>query len=766
VRKFLILTLLICITAGGAYAYESSAIDFDRQKIQKSLITNEFQYSDYKPTAVSAKLKLNSENIFIELLPNEKSDEIKIEVLQKEIIDKYQGEDLFEDFVTASDPDYPAPEKDRLGQNPIYLGDELVINHTRYARLRVFPVTVDSSGNIIFNKALDIKIGNRTILPSELLTDEDISLLKSASKNNETQGLSSSDNTEYVIITSSPLFEPCSTLAEYKNATGIKTEVRLAEDILSLYSGRDDAEKLREYLKLFYADGGKYVLMAGDESILPIRYAYHSSTSSNVAVADLQIADLYFADIDGDWNADGDNIWGERNVDQADLTPELYVGRLPFNTAEQMNNYVDKLIAYETNPGNGNTDYLDRTLFFCSDQMRDYPDGQHGFIAQAFPEYFEIDSTEGVETPTGLDPNPYNPSAYELTDHISEGFGIVHIIAHGRMDAFGVWTNGYNNWPKSYFISGPANSTHGSFLNLNNNNRVSFYYSLACDNGAFDKDIAEYGDNGHLIVSELLSIPGAGAIGFVANSRWGWIGSSYYLQEKYFSTLFANPDKPAIEAMYASKEMYYYYRDLVLGQNFYGDPTLKIYTAQPQPQAALVTLSLENKVTITTDGQPLENSHIIISMAGDLVEEGYTTSSGEYSIQTDLVFGIEYTLASVNDGYTTSLTRFTPSLATDIEDDYDILPTSYALYQNYPNPFNPTTTIQFDLPIKSDITISIYNSLGQEIDALVEDQYNAGIHTVEWDGKDKKSNQVASGIYFYRLTSEAYTDTKRMILLR
>jgi len=56
--------------------------------------------------------------------------------------------------------------------------------------------------------------------------------------------------------------------------------------------------------------------------------------------------------------------------------------------------------------------------------------------------------------------------------------------------------------------------------------------------------------------------------------------------------------------------------------------------------------------------------------------------------------------------------------------------------------------------------------LGQEIDALVEDQYNAGIHTVEWDGKDKKSNQVASGIYFYRLTSEAYTDTKRMILLR
>ena len=401
-RLFLILTFSILLIAGGTYAYENTTIAFNKGNVENSINSGEIRYSNYKPTAVSANLKLSSENYYIELLQDEKSNEIKLDILKSELIDQHKGVDLFEDFVTTSDDSYSTPEKIIIGQYPLFIGDEIIINGTRFARLRIFPVTVDTTGNIFFNEALVLKIKNRTILPSELLTDDDINILKSQFIKNENQGFSNSEILEYVIITSSPLVEYCETLAEYKCATGIKTEVKIVEDILPLYSGRDDAEKLREYLKVFYADGGKYVLMAGDETILPIRYAYHSSTTTDIDLDQLQIADLYFADTDGDWNADGDNVWGERTVDLADLTPELYVGRLPFNTAIQMNNYVNKLIAYETNPGNGNTDYLERTFFFCSDQMRDYPDGQHGFIAQAFPEYFEVDSSAGAEIISGV----------------------------------------------------------------------------------------------------------------------------------------------------------------------------------------------------------------------------------------------------------------------------------------------------------------------------------------------------------------------------
>lgn len=442
VRLFLIFTLFIHLFACSAYAYENITISFNRDLVENSINNGEIKYSNYKSTAVSANLKLSSENYYLELLPGEKSGEIKFQILKYEIIDQYYGKDLFEDFVTTSDDHYPLPERILIGQNPLFIGDEIIINKTRYARLRIFPVTIDTIGNIIFNEALALKIADRIIIPSELLSDNEISFMKSQYTKEKNQGFSSAGVLEYVIITSSPMIEACEELANYKTTIGIKTEVKAVEDILPLYSGRDDAEKLREYLKVFYADGGKYVLMAGDETILPIRYAYHGSSTTNVALDQQQIADLYFADTDGDWNADGDNVWGERTVDNADLTPELYVGRLPFNTAEQMTNYVNKLIAYETNPGNGNTAYLERTFFFCSDQMRDYTDGQHGFVAQAFPGYFEVDSTEGVETPTGLDNYPTNPSACDLTNHISEGFGIVHIIAHGRPDAFGVWLCG------------------------------------------------------------------------------------------------------------------------------------------------------------------------------------------------------------------------------------------------------------------------------------------------------------------------------------
>jgi len=766
VLRLLILTFLIYVTASKAYSYENSTTLFNKQNVENYINSGEIRYSDYETTAVSANLKLSSKNYYFEIFPEEKSDEIKSEILKIDVLDLLQGKSLTEDFVTAADDNYPMPERNLLGQTPVYLSDEITIDQQRFARVRIFPVTIDSAGNIIFNEALVLKIGERIILPSELLTDEDINLLKSQISKNDNRNFSSAETLDYVIITSPPLVEACQLLADYKCAVGIKTEVKIAEDIILLYSGRDDAEKLREYLKVFYADGGKYVLMAGDETILPIRHAYHSSTTTGVALDQLQIADLYFGDLDGDWNADGDNVWGERAVDLADLTPELFVGRLPFNTAEQMNNYVNKLIAYETNPGSGNTEYLERTFFFSSDQMRDYSGGQHGFIAQAFPDNFEVDTTDGVEAPSGSDPHPTNPSAYNLIDHISDGFGIVHIISHGRTDAFGVWTTGYNNWPKSYFITGPASGTFGTFLDLQNNNRVSFYYSLACDNGAFDEDIAEYGQNGHLIVSELLSLPGAGAVGFVANSRWGWVGSSYYLQEEYFSSLFANPGQPAVKAMYASKEMYYYYRDLVLGQNFYGDPTLIVYTSKPEKQNMNISYAIENRITVLSGGQPLGNSHIYISREGEMIEDGYTNSSGEYSLPTNLLIGVEYTVASVMNGYVTYLTKFTPSLATDIEQDNNILPASYALYQNYPNPFNPATSIEFDLPISSDVQINIFNNLGQNVLTLVDKQLSAGSYSIEWDGTNKNNDQVSSGIYFYKLTSEAYTETKRMILLR
>ena len=94
-------------------------------------------------------------------------------------------------------------------------------------------------------------------------------------------------------------------------------------------------------------------------------------------------------------------------------------------------------------------------------------------------------------------------------------------------------------------------------------------------------------------------------------------------------------------------------------------------------------------------------------------------------------------------------------------------PTSYALAYNLPNPFNPSTRISYDVPQPSQVRLTIYNLLGQEVVRLVDKVHAAGHYTVDWHGVNTQGHSVASGVYLYRLTSETgFTETKRMTLLK
>ncbi len=95
------------------------------------------------------------------------------------------------------------------------------------------------------------------------------------------------------------------------------------------------------------------------------------------------------------------------------------------------------------------------------------------------------------------------------------------------------------------------------------------------------------------------------------------------------------------------------------------------------------------------------------------------------------------------------------------------LPTEFALEQNYPNPFNPNTTIWYDIPQRSHVRLDVFNVLGQKVTTLVDEETDPGHHFEEWDGQADGGNQVASGIYFYRLTAgDNVVMTKKMMLLK
>jgi len=88
-------------------------------------------------------------------------------------------------------------------------------------------------------------------------------------------------------------------------------------------------------------------------------------------------------------------------------------------------------------------------------------------------------------------------------------------------------------------------------------------------------------------------------------------------------------------------------------------------------------------------------------------------------------------------------------------------PAYFALYQNYPNPFNPKTTISFDIPDPCLITLTVYDILGNKIEILLNEEKPEGSYEVEFEGND-----LSSGIYFYKLSAESYSSTKKMILLK
>jgi len=108
---------------------------------------------------------------------------------------------------------------------------------------------------------------------------------------------------------------------------------------------------------------------------------------------------------------------------------------------------------------------------------------------------------------------------------------------------------------------------------------------------------------------------------------------------------------------------------------------------------------------------------------------------------------------------------FKPTI--DSEPVETVLPEKYTLRNNYPNPFNPRTTIAFDLPEESHVTLIIYDISGREVVRLVDGNLNEGFRHAVWDGKDKSGIQVSSGVYLYSIrTSSGFNATKKMVLVR
>jgi len=216
----------------------------------------------------------------------------------------------------------------------------------------------------------------------------------------------------------------------------------------------------------------------------------------------------------------------------------------------------------------------------------------------------------------------------------------------------------------------------------------------------------------------------------------------------------------------------------VHNNNFYLDPASSaLYrdtvVAIPSYNAQMITAiaasnsgenTISNAVVFTS--APPSVSSLVTAYWNDPLLSSSTTATGIRATGT-YDFGYPTTAASYSKGTfgqpLGSLTWFNTLVG--VKENNEV-PTDFILSQNYPNPFNPTTNIRYSIRNAGMVRIDIFNSLGQRIDTIVNIEQNPGQYVVTWNGKNMFGQDVASGIYLYKISANNYSQTKKMMLIK
>ena len=359
-------------------------------------------------------------------------------------------------------------------------------------------------------------------------------------------------NVDYIIITNQSLitnqvFQP---LLDEKINQGLTAEIESIEWIEQNYSGRDTAEKIRNFIIDLYTNNGLvWVLLGGDVNIVPVRSAY--VTNSFIPT------DMYYSDLDGDWDADQDNIFGEYE-DDLDMYPDVFVGRAPVENQQEAQTFINKILTYNEVQ---NPDFLSTALFLGCEDFQDAGGKTKDYIDQEY-------------MPQQFDPitKLYERDLYAYRDNaiteINSGHHIINHIDHADFDRM---------------YTGSDYITTQDVDNFSNAPDFSVLWSVGCYFAAIDTDT---------IAEHWLNNPNGGAVALAGNSRYGWNPESdLYLDPSFYKTIIDDGINRIGQALAMSKVPFIgdtvtneYMKYAILELNLLGDPEMKIYGLQVIPE--------------------------------------------------------------------------------------------------------------------------------------------------------------------------------------
>ncbi len=354
--------------------------------------------------------------------------------------------------------------------------DPATFERVSYLTLYIYPLRyIPVEGRLVFAKRVNVQV---------TYSDE------------EARSLNQNDGLDLLVITSPLLQNYANTLAVWKNDTGIRTRVVTTDWIYATYPGIDEPEKIRNCIKDFYGSYGiKFVLIFGDADQVPTRSAYIPDgyeDDDESGDGSLVETDLYYADLDGTWNDNGDDKWGDlEGGDIIDALPDVLIGRLPASTEDEAQALIDKVMSYK--PKNS---WFMSYLLLGTDPFSDednVPEGEY------LKNYIHSNFIWNNFTVVKLYETSGNLTVSNTFNEIEGGYGLINFAGHGDQLSWNLGTG------ERYTYSHASSQS---------NSNLSVIFAMACLTSRF-KDYDCIGE--HFLLN-----PSGGAIAYLGASRVTW----------------------------------------------------------------------------------------------------------------------------------------------------------------------------------------------------------------------------------------------------
>jgi hypothetical protein len=426
------------------------------------------------------------------------------------------------------------------------------------------------------------------------------------------------------LITTDELVDAFKPLEDWKTRKGVVTATRTVGWIDEHYTGCDRQERIRNFIRDAHRSWGTtWVLLGADTRFIPPRWTTREEPYDWVGCP----ADLYYECLDGRWNKNGNDVFGEP-LDTADWDPDVELGRAPVETPAEVEVFLTKDSVYSRNPPSDSGDYLSSILMAAAGYKEM---GGLGFgcmnkekiISEILdPHWPDRDTWElyGPQRDTGY---PYRWEGNELLSSgsfelaLQRGYHFVNHYDHASPWSLGAWADCPDQAHDKVL-------TQAQVQGLTNGPRYSIVWSAGCDPCAMDHEC---------IAEDFMNNPLGGAIAFVGNSRTGIWGRQTNMDKEFYRAIFED-SCPTLGAAFVRSQLGNYSIDEAKTEQLLGDPELRFWTVgQPQPLQVAFPDSIQLgeqgfEVTVTSNSVPVCSAQVCVyKLSADGQVEVYARES-------------------------------------------------------------------------------------------------------------------------------------------